>query len=109
MITDQTFENFQEMYQHVIKVARVLEDTKWENKDANLRKRKIEFGNRGPRAGNSKWFNAGRPQDKGQRPMAWQSRPPCRICGRSYMAPCTLEPLQCYDLLDKMAPWLRLM
>ena len=96
MIAGQTFENIQEMYQCAVKIARVLEETERENRATNPRKRKIEFGNRGPRGGNPNRFNVGRLQDKGKRPMAWQSRPPCRICSRSHVGPCTLEPLQCY-------------
>ena len=61
MIAGQTFENFQEMYQPAIKVATVLEETERENKASSFRKRKMEYGNRGPRGINLKRFNAGRP------------------------------------------------
>ena len=62
MIAGQTFENFQEMYQRVVKVARVLEEIERESKAASFEKRKMEYGNRGPRGINPKWFNASRLQ-----------------------------------------------
>ena len=60
MIAGQTYENFQAMYQRVIKVARLLEETEQENRATNFGKRKIKFGNRGPRRGNMKWYNTGK-------------------------------------------------
>ena len=50
MIVDQTFKNFQEIYQRAVKIARVLEETERENRATNLEKRKMEYGNRGPRS-----------------------------------------------------------
>ena len=69
MIAGQTYENFQAMYQRVIKVARLLEETEQENRATNFGKRKIKFGNRGPRRGNMKLYNTGRSQDKGKQLM----------------------------------------
>jgi len=96
MIAGQTFENFQEMYQRAVKVARVLEATEQENRPANFRKRKIEFGNWGPRRGNMKWYNTGRSQEKGKQPASWQGRPLCKNCGKSHVGPCAFEPIRCY-------------
>ena len=47
-----------------MKIARVVDDTDRENKVANLRKRKFEYNNQGPKSGNPKRFNSGGPQDK---------------------------------------------
>ena len=66
MIAGQIFKNFQDMHQRAVKVARVLEETKRENRAANFGKRKLEVGNRGPSGGDTKQFNAGRPHDKGK-------------------------------------------
>jgi len=44
----------------------------------------MEYGNREPRGRNPKPFNASKPQDEVKQPMAWQNRPLCRTCGRSY-------------------------
>ena len=43
MIAGQTFENFQDMYQRVVKIARVLEESKNESQALNLEKQKKEF------------------------------------------------------------------
>jgi len=46
-IACQTFENFQDMYQRVVKITRVLEESKSESRALTLGKRKIEFSKRG--------------------------------------------------------------
>jgi len=41
MISGQTFQNFQEMYQRAVKIARLLEELENENRALNLGKRKM--------------------------------------------------------------------
>ena len=41
MIAGQTFQNFQDMYQRAVKIARVLEESENENRALNLGKRKM--------------------------------------------------------------------
>ena len=54
MIAGQTFENFQEMYERAVKIARVLEESKNENRALNLGKRKMEFHRGGFQGGKFK-------------------------------------------------------
>ena len=61
MLVGQTFENFQEMYERAVKIARVLEETEQENGAVNFGKRKIEFGKWKSKLRNMKRFNSGRP------------------------------------------------
>ena len=42
MIGGQTFQNFQDMYQRAVKIARVLEESENENRALNLGKRKMK-------------------------------------------------------------------
>jgi len=78
MIAGHSFENFKEMYQRAVKLARVLEETNWENRASNLGKRKIDYNNRELRGVNPKRFNTEGPQNKGKQPMSWQNRTPYR-------------------------------
>jgi len=84
MIAGQTFENFQEIYQRPVKVARVLEETERENQVTNLGKRKMKFDRQGPRVRNPKLFNISTGQDKGKQLMAWSNKPLCRTCGKHH-------------------------
>ena len=96
-IAGHIFDSYQEMYQRAMKIARVLNETKKENKEAILVKRKFEFENKGQKSGNLKRFNTRRPQDKGKKPTPWQNRTPCNSCSRfHYGGWCKGEPVRCY-------------
>jgi len=47
MIASQTFENFYEMYQRAVKIARVLEESKMKKQASEARKRKMGPPRRG--------------------------------------------------------------
>jgi len=86
------------MYQHAVKIARVLEETKRENRVANLGKKKTEFKKRGPTGMNPMLFNMGRPQEKGKQTMAWQNKPLRITCCKHHIGLCTFETLRYYGL-----------
>jgi len=71
MIAGQTFENFQDMYQRAVKIARVLEESENESQALNLEKRKKEFHKQGFQGGNYKWLKPNYPEGKGKQPMNW--------------------------------------
>ena len=85
MIVAHSFENFKEMYQRAVKLARVLEETNWENRASNLGKRKIDYNNRELRGVNPKRFNIDEPLNNEKQPMPWQNRTPCRTCGKLHL------------------------
>ena len=54
MVEGQKFQNFQDMYQRAVKIARVLEESKNENRALNLGKRKMKIHRGEFRGGNYK-------------------------------------------------------
>jgi len=61
MTAEQTFENFEDIYQEAVKIARVLEETETENRVANLGKLKLDLNRKGFRGMNPKQFRLGKP------------------------------------------------
>jgi len=84
------------MYQRVVKIARVLEETESESRATSLGKRKLEFNKRGPKGINPKQLRPGKPKEKGKQLMAWPNKPLCRTWGKHHNRPCTFETLRCY-------------
>ena len=70
MTAGQTFENFEDIYQEAVKIARVLEELESESRAMNLGKRKLELNRGGFKGMNSKQLMPGKPQGKGKQPMA---------------------------------------
>jgi len=94
MIAGQTFQNFQDMYQRAVKIARVLEESENENRAPNLGKRKMGnyrggFGG-GFKGGNYKEYRPSYPQGKGKQLMAKQNRPSVGFVGDITMDHVTL-------------------
>jgi len=73
MITGQTFDNFYDMYQSAVKIARVLEESKRESQALALEKRKMESYRKGF-LGNKR-FRPDNYQGKGKQPVEWWTYP----------------------------------
>ena len=77
MIASHAFNNYQEMYQRVVKTAQVLYETERENKTTGQEKRKLEYDKGGRGNINCKRFNVERPHDKGKQHAQWQKKTTC--------------------------------
>jgi len=71
MIVGQTFDNFHDMYQKAVKIARVLEESERESRVLTLGKRKMEPHKKGFQGQNYKRIKPGNFQGKGKQPMVW--------------------------------------
>jgi len=83
MIAGQNFDNFHDMYQRAVKMARVLEESKRESQALALGKQKIEPYRKGF-LGNKR-FRPDNYQGKGKQPVEWQTYLQCKTCGRHHM------------------------
>jgi len=70
MIAGQTFDNFQDMYKWVVKLARVLEESENESRALNLGKWKMKPFRGGFRGGYNKQYRPNYPHGKGKQPMS---------------------------------------
>jgi len=86
MIAGQTFENFHEMYQQAMKIARVLEETKMEKQALDAGKRKIGPPRKGFPDNNR--FRSDHYQGKGKQLAEWRTYPSCKTCGRHHEGVC---------------------
>ena len=78
MIAGHIFTIFQEMYQRVVKIARVIEETKVESREMGLAKRR--FGPGGSRTEGNKRFRKLNPKEdraKGKQVMPGREMKPC--------------------------------
>jgi len=94
MITGQTFDNFHDMYQGAVKIARVLEETKMEKQTMAFGKWKMEPSRKG--FPGYKRFKPDNYQGKGKRPVEWKTYPQCKTCGRYHEGVCHFKE-QCFE------------
>jgi len=94
MIVGQTFENFHEMYQQAMKIARVLEESKIEKQALDVGKRKMGP----PRKGflGNKRFRFDNYQGKGKQPVEWQTNSRCETCGKYHGGVCVFAE-RCFE------------
>jgi len=60
IIAGHTYANFQEMYQKVVKVARIISETKIENREKRETKKKFDLGGSNYQGNrNFRWFKPG--------------------------------------------------
>jgi len=94
MIAGQTFENFHEMYQQAVKIARVSEESK-------MKKQALDTGKRNmgpPKKGfpDKKRFKPVNYQGKGKQPAEGRPIPRCETCGKYHGGECTFVA-RCFE------------
>jgi len=86
MIVGQTFENFHEMYQRAVKIARVLEESKMEKLALAAGKRKMGPPWKGFLS--NKRFRSDNYQGNGKQPAEGRTNPRCETCGKYHRGVC---------------------
>ena len=94
LLVGQAFDNFQDLYQRAVKVARVLEESRRERQALALGKRKMELDRKG--FSGDKRFRPDSYQGKEKGPMVEQRHPQCRNYGRYHEGPCNFEVI-CFE------------
>lgn len=98
IIAGYAYANFQEMYQRAVKVARIIDETKNENKEKGRARKEI-----GPRESNSQGckdfrrFKSGIEHHKGKQTVQWKLRTTCGQCGRQHPGPCRSFTGSCFE------------
>ena len=93
------------MYQRAVKVARIIDEIKIENKEKDRAKRGIgpeEPNSQGSR--NFRRFKSELKQDKGKQAVQCKPRKACGQCGRQHLGPCrsfTGSYFECGDMGHK--------
>ena len=107
IIAGYTYDNFQEMYQKVVKIARIMNETKTENREKEQVKRKFgPGGSNSQRNKDFRRFKLGMKQDKGKQTTQWKPRKTCDQCARLDLGPCrnfTGPCFGCGDMGHKVA------
>jgi len=101
MIVGYAYANFQKMFQRVVNMAWVMDETEVENKKMSQTKRKFGPGGSSSQGNrNFRRFNPERTLNKGKQPAQWQERKLCDQCGRQHLGPCRGAPGHCFGFRE---------
>jgi len=101
IIAGYPYDNFKEMYQKAMKIARIINQTEIENREKDQVKKKF-----GPEGSNSQGnrnfrrFKAAMKQDKRKQTAQWNSRKTCDQYGRQHHGPCRSFTSPCFRYGD---------